>query len=188
MTALLPRFGNKFPNKAAAHQPCERLNKKIPGIVLTSSRGPFQHREMAYQNDAPIVEQCESRWTMRQPTDVFRRPAQQRSFRRDQAAIRGRTHRFNKSKDNAFGGPRLKKLVICGIDEISDEKPAALARSGRARGEKPVPAQRSARLEDCAILPQVRCGERSNPEVRREVRSSVRIGFPAHPAQRPSNG
>src|ERR1700730_16723754 len=143
---------------------------------------------MAYQNGIASLEQCESRWTMRQPPDVFRRPAQQRSFFCNQAAIRGGTHRLDKSKDNGFRGLRSKKPMVCGIDEMPDKKSPSSPRIWRGRYEEPVPAQRSARLTYRAIAPQVRRGEFSNPEVRREVRSGVRIGLPAHPAQRPSNG
>jgi hypothetical protein len=78
--------------------------------------------------------------------------------------------------------------MVCGIDEISNEKSAAPPLPGRATREKPVPVQRPARLENRAIAVQVGCGECSNPEVRRGLRSGVRMGFPAHPAQRPSNG
>jgi hypothetical protein len=124
---------------------------------------------MAYQNRIATLEQCESRWTMRQPPDVFRRPAQQRSFFRNQAAIRGGTHRLDKSKDNAFRGLRMKKLMACGIDKMPDEKSSANPRPWRAGYEEPVPAQRSARLKYRAIAPQVRRGKRSNPGVRREV-------------------
>jgi hypothetical protein len=77
---------------------------------------------------------------MRQPDDVLRRPTQQRSVRSNQAAIRGGTHRFNKSKDKAFRGLRSKKLVVYGIDEISEKKSAARARASRATREEPVPA------------------------------------------------
>jgi hypothetical protein len=64
----------------------------------------------------------------------------------------------------------LKKQMACGIDKIPDEKSAANPRPWRAGYEEPVPAQRSTRLEYRAIAPQVRCGERSDPEVRREGR------------------
>jgi hypothetical protein len=143
---------------------------------------------MAYQNGIATLEQCESWRTMRQPPDVFRRPAQQRSFFCNQAAVRRGTHRLDKGKDNAFRGLGSKKLMVCGIDKMPDEKSSSSPRIWRARYEEPVPAQRSARLEYRAIAPQVRRGKRSNPGVRREVRSSVRMGFPAHPAQRLSNG
>jgi hypothetical protein len=83
---------------------------------------------MTDQNRTPILEQCESRWTMRQPTDVFRRPAQQRSFFCNQVAIRGGTHRLDKSKDNAFRGLRSNKLMVCGIDEMPDEKSSSSPR------------------------------------------------------------
>jgi hypothetical protein len=83
---------------------------------------------MTDQNRTPILEQCESRWTMRQPADVFRRPAQQRSFFCNQVAIRGGTHRLDKSKDNAFRGLRSKKLMVCGIDEMPDEKSSSSPR------------------------------------------------------------
>ena len=120
---------------------------------------------MTDQNRVSILKKCESRWTVRQPTDVFRRPAQQRSFRRHKAAVRGRTYRFDKSKDNAFRGLRLKELVVGGIDKIADEEPAALPRAGGPRSEESVSAQRSARLKDRTIASQVGRGERSNPNV-----------------------
>src|SRR6202035_307464 len=122
---------------------------------------------MAYQNGIATLEQCESRWTMRQPPDVFRRPAQQRSFFCNQVAIRGGTHRLDKSKDNAFRGLGSKKLMSCGIDKMPDEKSSSSPRPWRARCEEPVAAQRSALLEYRAIAPQVRRGERSNPGVQR---------------------
>jgi hypothetical protein len=83
---------------------------------------------MPYQNGIATLEQCESWGTMRQPTDVFRRPAQQRSFFCNQVAIRGGTHRLDKSKDNAFRGLRSKKLMVRGIDEMPDEKSSSSPR------------------------------------------------------------
>src|ERR1700730_531626 len=143
---------------------------------------------MAYQNGIATLEQCKSWWTMRQPPNVFCRPAQQRSFFCNQLAIRGGTHRLDKSKDNAFRGLGSKKLMVFAIDKMPDEKSSSSPRTWRARYEEPVPAQRSARLEYRAIATQVRRGEFSNPDVRRGIRSGVRMGFPAHPAQRPSKG
>jgi hypothetical protein len=195
-TAQLRRFGRKFPDQAAAHQPSERLDEEIPGIVLLFFARPTPHREMAHQHNVPLLEERETRRTMRQPADVLRRPAQQRAFGGHQTAIRSGIHWFDKSENDAFRGMRLKKLVLCRIDEISDEKPAARPRPGRARREEPVPAQRPARLDSRAIPAQVRRGERSNPGIRRglrkgirrRVRRGLRMGFPSHPAQRPSNG
>jgi len=52
---------------------------------------------------------------MRQPTDVFHGSAQQRSFLSNQAAVCGRPYRFDKGKNNAFRGLRLKKLMLSGL-------------------------------------------------------------------------
>jgi hypothetical protein len=188
--AQLPQFGRKFPDQAAAHQPGERLNEEIPGIVLLFFPRPFPHREMTHQHDVPFLEERETRRPMRQPADVFRRPAQQRAVGGHQTAIRRGIHWFDKRKDNALRGMRLKKLILGRIDEISDEKSAACLRPGRARRKEPVPAQRPVGFDSRAITVQVRRGERSNPSLRRGIRTRVRrrvrrdfrMGFRAHPA------
>src|SRR3982074_1186004 len=106
---------------------------------------------MADQDGFPIHVLPERQATMRQPSDVLRRPAQQRSFRGNQASIQGGTYRFDKSEHNAFRGLWPKELMVCGIDEISNEKSAAPPPLGRATRKKPVPVQRPAHLKNHAI-------------------------------------
>jgi hypothetical protein len=162
---FLSRFGNQLRDQAAAHEPSECLNEEVPGIVLVFFGRPFPHREMTNQNGSPILEQRESRWPMCQPTDVLNRPAQQRSFLSDQTVIQGRTNRLNIGKNDAFRWMGQKKLIICGVSEISDKKSTARACPSGTRRQEPVPTQRYTRLNDRPVPAQVRRGERSNPEV-----------------------
>jgi len=65
---------------------------------------------------------------MRQPTDVFRGPAQPRSFLSHQAAVCGRSYRFDKGENNAFRRLRLKILMVSALNDVSDEESAPRSR------------------------------------------------------------
>src|SRR5258706_16177235 len=127
---------------------------------------------------------------MRQPTDVFHGPAQQRTFLTNQAAVCGRPYRLDKGEKNAFRRLRLKILMVSAFNDISDEKSAPRSRQICPGRKKAVPAQPSARFRDRAIASRVRRGQRSNPETRArcDARISFRLVLGAHPAQRPSKG
>src|SRR5216684_4282074 len=72
---------------------------------------------------------------MCQPTDVFRSPAQPRSFLSYQAAVCGRSYRFDKGENNAFRWLRLKILMVSALMIYPTKNPRR-ARAKLAPGAK----------------------------------------------------
>jgi len=107
-------------------------------------RGPFLHREMAHQDDRPILKKREPRRPMCQPADIFGRLPEQRAFRRDQFSVGEGTQRLDESEDDAFRRFRLEKFVISRIDQISDEEPNPRLRARLGAGKESISFQRSA--------------------------------------------
>jgi hypothetical protein len=168
--ALNRGLGRKFSDQAAAHEPRQRLNEEISGIVLVLLPRPISHREMAHQRDLSILEKLEARWAMSQPANVFGRFSHERSFRSYQAAMRSGIRRLDEREDDAFRRLHVQELVIGSVDQISNEESAARLYTGCAGREKSVSARRPPRFGHCAIAVQIGCGKRANPCVRGRFR------------------
>jgi hypothetical protein len=96
-------------HQATTHQPGQRFDEKIPGIMFLLFLGPFSRGEMAHQDHALIIEKDKPGRAVCEPADVFRSSPQKRPFGDNQTPVRLTTYSFHENKYNALRGLRLEE-------------------------------------------------------------------------------
>ena len=85
-------------DERAAHQPCQRLDEKIPGIVIDALGGPFLYGNVANECGMLIGKQLEARQAVRQPAYIFGGTAHQAVCFADEPPMERATWRLNKAE------------------------------------------------------------------------------------------
>lgn len=162
-------------DEGAAHQPSERLNDKIPGIVFDSPGRPFLHGSMANECGVLGGKQLETRRAVRQPADIFGGTAHQAIWFADEPAMEAAANWLNEAEHQKLRWSGFEKRQSVRLEKIANKKssrrsfdgvPRFLHRSRHRsglRGQEAIGKKRIAVFKLRRVTAKIGLGEGRNP-------------------------
>ncbi len=180
-------FSGEFAYQSAAHQPTTRLNEEVARKMLVFFRRPCTHGEMPDHCGKLILEEDETRRTMREPADVIKRFPEFGSGGGNESAMQRAANGLYKSEHQAFRRLRSKTRELLCRNQVAEEKSGPPRPLGARRFKPPAP-QAPRALGAGAIAAQVGRGQRANPAHLGHIAGQKLISAGMFQAYRPSNG
>lgn len=157
-------------------------------------RGPLTHGLMSHHRWQFRLMENESRRTMGEPADVFKRRTKETSFRVHQTPVKCTGHGMDPCEDCTFRCLHFEGCELAGRFHIADEEACRLAARGRkarfvgcratrrpvSGSKKPETVQDAVTDSNCFVALKIRSRQRANPCKR------ISLGFRSAPSALPS--